>query len=376
MIKVQIIQPVLPPYRVSFFESLFLIKELEVSFYSGIGPYDVSNLSDQYDTSHDFDEYFFGSLLWQRNLDLDKGLKKGDVLVVCGNPRFISNYPLIFKAKIKGISIVWWGHGWSSGRFGFLSKVRIKIMRIADVILLYSDKEVNEYKRMGYFDHNIFSINNTIDTDKIKKRIGEVTKKELMIFTQENGIYQKKIILFCGRIIEKSSLNVLIKALSMKGASFDSSILVVIGKGDQEDNLKEYANKLNVQDRIVWVGELYDEKRLSYWFMNAYCFVYPGSIGLSLLHAFSYGVPVITHGNWKNHMPEFSALRDGQNGLLFDEGSSQSLSEVLSNFLDNENQRKILSVCAMNTAHKEYSFAIMLNRFISTIKFASNLKNK
>jgi hypothetical protein len=48
-----------------------------------------------------------GRLFWQSNLDVP--LARGDILIINGNPRFLSNYPLWARARMMGIPVVWWG---------------------------------------------------------------------------------------------------------------------------------------------------------------------------------------------------------------------------------------------------------------------------
>jgi hypothetical protein len=42
-------------------------------------------------------------LFWQKGLSVAASLRSGDVLVVSGNPRFLSNYPLIWQAKQRSV---------------------------------------------------------------------------------------------------------------------------------------------------------------------------------------------------------------------------------------------------------------------------------
>ena len=65
-------------------------------------------------------------------------------------------------------------------------------------------------------------------------------------------------------------------------------------------------------DSIRWLGALYEQEVMAPWFLSAKVFVYPGYIGLSIMHAMGYGLPVITHDNMDNQSPEVAALRNGK----------------------------------------------------------------
>jgi hypothetical protein len=89
-----------------------------------------------------------GRVFWQWKLDVP--LAPGDILIINGNPRFLSNYPLWARAKLLGVPVVWWGHGWSGGSFGTRSKLRQWLMRFADAVVLYTDKERDDYLALGF----------------------------------------------------------------------------------------------------------------------------------------------------------------------------------------------------------------------------------
>ena len=60
-------------------------------------------------------------------------------------------------------------------------------------------------------------------------------------------------------------------------------------------------------DLVGDLGSIYDEIELAPWFLTADAFVYPENIGLSILHAFGYGLPVRVIAWWRSGLP--SSLR-------------------------------------------------------------------
>src|SRR5437868_5806669 len=137
VINVQIIAPAVPTYRVPLYRSLASYPGLNVSITSS--QTDISGLpsapesSTFCDMSHPWRSFLGKRLFWQTSLSLSKTLSVGDVLVVTGNPRFLSNFPLIFEAKSKkGIGIIWWGHGWTAGANPATAAIRRRIMRHMD----------------------------------------------------------------------------------------------------------------------------------------------------------------------------------------------------------------------------------------------------
>ena len=107
------------------------------------------------------------------------------------------------------------------------------------------------------------------------------------------------------------------------------------------------------------------------WFLSAKVFVYPGYIGLSIMHAMGYGLPVITHHNMSNQSPEVSALRDGENGMFCQEHDSKDLSDRMIELLNNDGLRSRMSDRALQTATEEFTMGEMVRRFVVAARSAS-----
>lgn len=68
-------------------------------------------------------------------------------------------------------------------------------------------------------------------------------------------------------------------------------------------------------DKNVWFyGSCYDEQTNAELIYNADMCVAPGNVGLTAIHAMTFGCPVITHSDFKWQMPEFEAIHPGKTG--------------------------------------------------------------
>jgi glycosyltransferase involved in cell wall biosynthesis len=142
----------------------------------------------------------------------------------------------------------------------------------------------------------------------------------------------------------------------------------VIGQGEREQFLKETISREKLDKYVLWLGSIYDENQLAPWFLSSRVLIHPGAIGLSLLHAFGYGLPVITHGDIENQMPEIAAFENEINGLAFESGSHVSMLSIIENNLFNESKLAALSSNAYITAKTKYNTKVMANRFIEISK--------
>jgi len=375
IIRVQIIQPLIPAYRVPLFQKLAEHSDLRVKVCASrtiSGRKNISSVEreDEYaDLGHPCIGFLGNRFLWQRKLKLDPVMGKGDVIVFCGNLRFLSNIPLFVEAKKRKVGIVWWGHGFSKRRNPFKDAMGRLVMRFIDVRLLYTDKEIEEYKCKGFPESKLFAANNAIDQQPINEATKAWTGEKLKAFKEREKIGGKEILLFCGRRVDSVSLNDVFAALAQLSKTNDKYLFVIIGPDNSGGILGEKAKRLGVNDRIRWLGPMYDQHDLAPWFLSARCFVFPGAIGLSLLHAFSYGLPVIVPDC--THNPEISAFRDRENGLFYKDGEVEDLAKKISEIVDHPEYQCHMSEKALKTVEKGYSMDSMVKRCVTAIRAAS-----
>lgn len=373
-IRIQIIQPLIPAYRSPLFQQLAAQPMYRLRVCASKTVPNIPNLmsvdedKEYSDLAHPCRGYIGNRFLWQQNLKLDPEMKPGDVLIVSGNLRFLSNIPLILRAKRKKVGIIWWGHGFSKQRNKFKDLINHIIMRLVDVRLLYTDAEKDYYKRQGFQGDKLFATNNAIDQEPINKAILAWGTEKLFQFKNSEDIVNKKILLFCGRRTGPVSLNLVYDALAQLNVN-DNYLFVIIGPKEEETVLKRQAEDLNIKASIRWLGPIFDQHELAPWFLSADCLVFPGPIGLSLLHAFAYSLPVIVPDI--AHGPEIVALNEGKNGLLYKDGNANDLKEKISLITEDSVFLKKLSKTAYQTIQKKYNMENMVSRYITAIQAAS-----
>lgn len=372
-INVQIVQPVVPKYRIPLFDDLINDDRFNVSIMAGMAePGGVRSLSASAcgaDYRHEINAIFI-KFLWQKNVHLLPEMGRGDVLIVNGNIKVLSNYHLMLEAKRNRVAVVWWGHGWSATTNLASYFVRKYFMKhLPDSLLLYTEREKEMLLEDNFDCSRIFFINNTVDRREIEKAKSSVTLADLDNLRKRNGLIDKKILLFVGRLrsYPRTDLEIAIMALGLLGSSYQ---LVVVGDGGEKDYLRKFAISYGVVENISFVGSIYDEDELAPWFLCSDCFVYPGSIGLSLLHSFSYGLPVVTNDALRKHGPEIAALKDGENGKLFVRGDVEDFVSCVKLI---EDDKLYFSRNALQTVSDEFSFEKAVERFSDCIIYSSKI---
>ena len=158
------------------------------------------------------------------------------------------------------------------------------------------------------------------------------TQSQLKYLEKYNANHRKFEILFLGRTSEKSSFNILLESLNY--LNLNNITLNVIGNDDYYFLIRKKITFAN-GSKINWYGKLIDEKDISKIANRCRIFVYPGAVGLSLIHAMAYGLPCLIHSNRLKHMPEIAAFSKGNTGLTFCPGDSKHLAKILSSMISN-----------------------------------------
>lgn len=359
--KIRIFQPIVPEYRVALFEGLGerYGENIEILAAEKIGK-DVSCplKKMRFDYAHPFKK--IGPFVWQQGLNL-KGLKKGDVVVVCGDIHQLSSLWIAFKAKCRGIKVVWWGHHKTATSTERGIKIRLAIARrLSDVMLAYTRTGIAYLESHGFKKGRVFATGNTIDQEPIKNAIAA--------WDGVDRFKGKKGLLCCSVLREKVKLDQAIRVLP--DARLKDVVLAVIGEGPMKAEYERIAAECGVAERIIWLGATRDQMVMAPWFLSAKAFVYPGSVGLSILHSMSYGLPVIVHGNAEHQMPEYEVMEDGKTGLCFEENSTEDLLEKIVAITSDEARRLEMSRYCQDLAFNKYSMNQMITNFAEALEAA------
>jgi glycosyltransferase involved in cell wall biosynthesis len=90
------------------------------------------------------------------------------------------------------------------------------------------------------------------------------------------------------------------------------------------------------------------------------------------LHAFGYGLPVITTDRADLQNPEIEALEPDRNGLLYRHDNLQSLAATLERLIVDGPLRARLAAEAYATAMERFNLQTMVDGIEQAIRFAAN----
>ncbi len=373
---VQILLEGLPKYRSVFLNRLKQSGRIDFKLYpahqADAGLFDKSEAGafadDIVPPTRPATEFLGGRFSWHSHFKIDPDLGPDDVIVCAGNPRFLNIYPLTLRARRRGLPVIWWCQGWTPEASPRTTKIRHWLTKhIPDAVMVYTEKEAKAFVELGFPKDRTFFLNNTIDERLVQAAIDGVGATDLVDFQEREGLQGRKVLIFCSRLTPKTRLLQAIEAVDHIRADHPDVLLAVIGDGVLREEAENAIAARNLAKNVRFLGAMFDEAQLAPWFLSAECLLYPGPIGLSLLHAFAYGLPVVTHDNLRNQNPEIAALEPGANGLTFKENDVGDFSSALGKILADPAFQTELSERARSTAHKDYTMAAMVRNFENAV---------
>jgi glycosyltransferase involved in cell wall biosynthesis len=160
-------------------------------------------------------------------------------------------------------------------------------------------------------------------------------------YPDEVDMCSKMKIVCAGRLDKNKNFIGVIRAFSLIESNYENIILEIYGDGPELKNLKNEAEKLNIENQVYFLGVT---NNIVEALVGARCFVlfsnqegYPNI----LLEAMAVGVPVIASDCPVGACSEL--IKEGETGLLVSVGSVNELANKIDYILSNLERSKIMA---------------------------------
>ncbi|MBU2472667.1 glycosyltransferase family 4 protein [Patescibacteria group bacterium] len=241
------------------------------------------------------------------------------------------------------------------GIFGFWFK---QIFKQADYIQTISSFLLDWAKEMGA-KCPIEVVPNGVDIEKFRRADDQTINK----LKEELGIKDEKIILTVSRLVKKNGIDDLIKAGQYLKFPFK---ILIAGSGEQERELKDLVKKLDLENKITFLGHI-DYNNLPKYYSAADIFVRASrseGLGNVFLETMASGLPII--GTPVGGIPDFledPSTNSGQaTGLFCKVNDPQSIAEKIKEVLENDELRKTLVDNGLNLVRDKYTWDIVAQK--------------
>ncbi|EIY46708.1 glycosyltransferase [Bacteroides nordii] len=251
--------------------------------------------------------------------------------ILVGEPYCLSSWVILLFAKIMRKKTIGWTHGWY-GREGCVKKRVKKIFfSLFSRLMVYGEYAITLMEKEGFERSKMFCIANSLDYDNqliIRNKLEPST-----IYSSHFG-NSYPVLFYIGRIQKSKKIELVIQVIASLKQQGVNLNFVVVGKDVDGVGLEHEVEKYQLNDHVWIYGPCYDEIRIGEMFYNADICVSPGNVGLTVIHAFTYGCPVITHDNFSFQGPEFEAIIKGKTGDFFVENDVNSLADTIQKWLN------------------------------------------
>lgn len=327
-----------PHYRLPIYR--LMDKELSCDFYLGdriktrIKTFDYQLLKRYRKTVRNV---FLGKFYWQRETVPLVFSSAYDCYIFDGEPYILSSWVMLLAAYLCRKKTVAWTHGWYGRETTVKKLVKRLYFNLFDHLLVYGEHAIRLMEKQGIPREKMSCIANSLDSERHREMRQEMTPSDC--FAKHFG-NEDPTIIYCGRIQTSKSIDLLIDALHLlRERGIHANLLLVGDIVDESDPLL-HATKCGLQDRVWMYGGCYDEALLAQLFYDAHVCVSPGNVGLTAIHALSFGCPVITHDNFKHQGPEFEAVKPQVTGDFFRQHDVQDLADKIQKWITADIQQR------------------------------------
>lgn len=255
--------------------------------------------------------------------------KERKVFLTIAESRSLTDYVFFGLSRLFKKKVYVWTHGW----YGKENKIEATLKKWqfnhVDGIFVYSNYARNLMIKEGLSAEKIFTIHNSLLYDQQKALRESIVPSTIY---KDHFCNDTPTIIFIGRLTKVKKLDMVVDALSKLKAKGENYNLVFVGDGVEKKNLEAKVTEMGLQRNVWFYGACYDEKKNAELIFSADLCVSPGNVGLTAIHALTFGCPVITHNCFKWQMPEFEAIQTGVTGDFFEMDNVNALSDCISHW--------------------------------------------
>jgi glycosyltransferase involved in cell wall biosynthesis len=272
--------------------------------------------------------HLFGPFMWQWGAVRWAIRREFDTVIMHSVPHWPCTWLGALAARMLGKRVIFWGHGYLYEPRGIKGLIRRLFHALPHAHLFYGQRSREIALRHGWRAEDLFVVSNSLDVAAQRRLRATITEDDSRQLRQRLfGDPDTPIAVCTTRLISLRRIDLLIEAIGDLRQRGHRVNLILLGDGPERERLHQLAKQLDVP--VHFEGETYDEGRIARLVSASTVTVAPGKVGLTAMHSMAYGVPVISHGDADDQMPEWEAIRPGRTGDHFERGNAASLAECI-----------------------------------------------
>lgn len=229
-----------------------------------------------------------------------------------------------------------------------------KLLTHIDWVIALTEFEKNKFIELG-IDQNKISIIPNAASDECFQTI------EFDSFISKYSLYDKRLILFVGNMNSAKRPELLILALAEIIKIIPNAFLLLVGPDEGSMFLvKQWAEKLKLNNSYLWLGPLYGNEKLQA-FSASEIFALSSdldSLPLVVVEAMAFGKPVVA----TDAIGPSAIIRDNYDGFLVKRGNFHDLANRIIKLLSNKELYTRISNNARKTSIDNYNVSNIINK--------------
>ena len=367
--KVAYITNVTPAYRAGFFRRLLADPSVDVTVFcqAEVVGAPVELMAEEIEDKFvrvPARKLLGGRMIWQ-SLPFRRILRDYDVIISDGNPRHLGFALVSTLAALRRKRMIIWSTFHSRRNVAFTRFLRLTWWRMFREFLSYTEPDARLFAahRLG---RGARSTNNGLDQERIDAAKDLYTAEHLREFKRSLGLEARPVLISIGRALPGrfDLMPEVLSRLRNKGAEVS---WILLGGGEGLDSLKQEFQTRGLSPLVLFPGPVHDEEQLAKWFGIADLFVYPEAVGLSLFHAFGYGLPAVVHDELDLQGPEMGAFEEGRTGFTFTRGDAGDMADKIVALLEDDEGRERMGRRALAIVRRDYNSRVMYERLVAAL---------
>lgn len=235
---------------------------------------------------------------------LPKGWYSADLFIMEHAVKNLDSLFVLLCRRILRKKTVLWGHGSTITKpTSWLSRATQRVMvNLSTHYFAYTDGSAVRAARLGAAPRDIFVLNNSVDTAKLRQLAANVEPRE------------NSTLFYVGGLDASKNIDMLLRIGERLSGALSGFKLIVGGRGELEHIVArsgrpwlDYRGHMNDRDKVLAAAE-------------SSAMIITGRVGLAVVDAFALGLPTLTR-RWEFHAPEFEYLNSSNSIVADDENA-------------------------------------------------------
>lgn len=250
-------------------------------------------------------------------------------------------------------------------KYFMLTQIRRVYYTHVDAHVDYIEEAVDIISSYGAKKESIFVTYNSPDTDELFVVKEKIKNKPTLLEANPHRI------IHVGRLVKWKRVDLLINAVDRLKEKYPKMELIVIGTGPDKEILIEQSKKLGIDNRIKFVGGVYDNETLGKYLSESSIYVLAGMGGLSINDAMCFGKPVICS---VCDGTEKKLVRNNINGFIFKNGNLDDLVDKIDVVLSDPALLKKMGEMSVSIIKNEVNSDVVVRNYIKAFNYVKVLK--